>query len=298
MKALIFSIFSALVISACGGSDSSSSAPAGLQYSGITSAAIISSSNGEELSTKAAEASEKAVAQDAANDSNPFAISISQPNSNIDQLVINIARQIDSQSQSYEQLSTGITLNASDLGYPFCGGSVSVPDSWQNTNTLNGTMSFNNLCVDDPYFGTVTINGSVTFSETSTQITMSYNNFSINDGSTTQTINMTITCDSSLTTCTISSNYIGADGKTYRIADLSITGNNTGPYTISATFYHPDFGYANISGSGIYLNCPDNSPSAGTIIVNGANSSSASITFAGCNSYSGTWNDGTSSGIF
>lgn len=47
MKALIFSIFSALVISACGGSDSSSSAPAELQYSGLTSAATISSSNAE-----------------------------------------------------------------------------------------------------------------------------------------------------------------------------------------------------------------------------------------------------------
>jgi len=298
MKALIFSIFSALVISACGGSDSSSSAPAELQYSGLTSAATISSSNAEELSTKAAEASEEAAAQDAANDSNPFAISISKPDSNVDQLVINIARQIDSQLQAYEQLSTGITVSASTLGSSFCGGSVSVPDSWQNSSALNGTITLNNLCVDDPYLGTVTINGSVTFTETSTQITMSYNNFSINNGSTTQTINMTITCDSSLITCTITSNYMGADGKTYRVADLAITGSNTGPYTISATFYHPDYGYTSLSGSGIYLNCSDNSPSAGTITISGANSSSASITFAGCNSYSGSWDDGISSGIF
>ena len=287
-------LLATMLVTACGGGGGGgSSAPT---YSGLTTPAAITVTNAEALSEKSLEGVDEAVAQNAANEANPFGISISQTSSNTNQLIINTARQAASTSQSLGSLPAGITVTAAQLGYPFCGGSVSVPDNWQYSTYLNGTMILNNLCINDPYFGIVTMNGSVIFTENATQFTLQYVNLTINDGSTTETINMTVSCTSS--DCSISTDYVGSDGSTYRIANLDITGSGSGPYTFSATFYHPDYGSVTVTGSGIYLNCPDGSISAGTLNLSGASGSSASVLFTGCNTYSGTWNDGTTSGSF
>lgn len=297
-------LFSALTISAfmtgCGGGGGGSTGPT---YSGLTTPAAITSTNANELSTKATSATEDAIAQNAANDANPFAIAITPANSEFNPFIIDLTRDIATHLPPNLNLPAGATISYIDLNNYlgqtlFCGGSVSAPDNFGSNGTLNGTITFSNLCVYDDYFGQITINGRVIFTETATEISIRYSNFSINDGVDSATINMTVTCDLNMFSCSITADFVGNDGKTYRIANLTIVGSNTGPYTISATFYHPDHGSVLMSGTGIYYNCSNGYPSAGTINITGANGSSATITFDTCSSYSGSWNDGISSGSF
>lgn len=285
------------LLSACGGGGDSTPAAVVPTYSGLTTAAGITATNAEVLSTTATDASEEAIAQNTAKAANPFGIEISAANSDINPLIIQIANQIAAHAQANLNLPTGITISATDLGNYFCGGSVTTPDNFGANNTLNGTITLSNVCYNDGgLYGQITINGTLSFTQTVDSMSIRFINFSVTGNGLSETINMTVACTSTL--CSISADFEGSDGKTYRIADLTVTGTNTGPYSISATFYHPDYGYATIVGTGIVYACPNGYPSAGTINISGASGSTASITFTSCDGYSGTWNNGTTSGTF
>lgn len=299
----------ALALSACGGSgDSGSSTPPAPTYSGITTPVAITATNAQGLSTKSTDATEEAITQQTASENNPYnplAITITTANTDINPLITRITREIVSHNQAASNLPTGATITAAQLGAPFCGGSISYPDSFGNNGMLNGTITYNNLCYNDTFTGVITVNGSITFTETSTTITIRYINFTITGAGLSETVNMTVSCDTDPMTsffinCSISADFTGSDGKVYRIADMSVSGFGTGPYYISATFYHPDYGYVILSTiGGLYYECSNGYPSAGTISIAGSGTSSASITFTSCDGYTGTWNDGNaSSGSF
>ncbi|MBI3188572.1 MAG: hypothetical protein HYZ31_11995 [Gammaproteobacteria bacterium] len=287
----------ALALSACGG-DSGSSAPPAPTYSGITTPVAITSTNAPVLSTKATDATEEAITQQTASDSNPFGISATTANSDINPLITRITREVVNQTQANINLPAGATITLTDP--PFCGGSISYPDNMGSGGTLNGTITYNNLCYDDGgLYGQITINGTVTFTETVSTITIRYINFRITGTGLSETVNMTVSCDTSFFSCSISADFTGSDGKVYRIADMSVSGSGTGPYYINATFYHPDYGSVILSSTGLYYACSNGYPSAGTISITGSGTSSASITFnSDCTGYTGTWDDGISTGTF
>jgi hypothetical protein len=289
------------LLSACGGSGDLSGTPAALTYSGLTTPAGITVTNAEVLSTKATDASEEAIAQNTAKEANPFGIVLTPVNSDINPLIIRITKEVVTQVQADINLPTGLVLTYTDLGgYPLCGGSVTVPDNFGANNLLNGSITYNNLCYDDSYYGQIYINGTLTFTQTASNITIRYSNFRATGTGLPEaiSINMTVSCDTSFTSCSISADFEGTDGKVYRVANLTVSGTGTGPYTINATFYHPDYGYATIASTGITYTCSNGYPSAGTINITGASGSSANISFTSCDGYSGTWNNGTTSGTF
>lgn len=280
-------------------------------YDGVTTAVGITADNAETLALTTVEATDQAISAEATDSANPFAIAMSDQDSRINTIVTEIARQVAGSSQSMN-LPAGITITADDLGgaaWGFCGGSISVPDSFYDSyisnGYLNSSITYNNFCYDDFTLGQITMNGTVTFSETATTFSIKYTNFSVSYGGTTEIINMELSCVYDNTglwpvwDCSLSSDYRGADGKVYRIADMWVTGSGDGPYSIGATVYHPDHGSVVISGTGIWYTCSNGYPSMGTITFTGANLSSGTITFRGdCTGYDGTWNDGTTTGTF
>ena len=298
MKALVFSVLSALILSACGGGGGGSAAT-GPSYTGLTTAVTIDSdATAQSIGSKTAEVTVQAIKQDTANDSNflaPSATSITTVDIGMNQIITDIAHTA---AQNLHSLPAGITYNAIDLDPAFCGGTITVDDAFINnfdqTNLLNGSMSFSNLCISGTEFGTLTMSGAITFTETATQLTIQYSNFTISDGIETQTINMTLTCDTTPTGgCSISSNYEGSDGNVYRIADVNVDLNFDGSYDFQAEFSHPEYGTVSITTtSSIRFDCLNGNPSEGSIQFTGADGSVSNITFNNlddCNSYEGTW---------
>jgi len=291
-----------LFITSC--SSDSGGTVAAPSYTGINTPAAITANNVEDIGLTSTEGTEEAVNNENASNGTPFSLAATTSGSSSTRLsehVRDIVKQVLEQQQSLN-LATGITLSAADLGPSYCGGSITVTDDFgSGAGTLNGSMIFNALCFDIGGGEQITMSGTITFSETATEISISYINLSVtfSDGST-ELINMTITCSTSFASCSFSSDYVGTDGRTYRVSDFTVTGSDAAGYSVSGTFFHPDHGSVTFTTAPpITFNCLDGSPNAGTISFTGSGGSSATITFRNdCTGYDGTYNDGVSSGTF
>ena len=298
-KITLFMLLSvAIILTGCGGGGGGGGGAGTATYSGVTSAATIDDTSAETLGTTATEAMSEAVTNDSANDGNPFSLAASITNtpntSSLSSIVTNIARNAATQMVPLN-LPVGLTITSAELGAGFCGGSITVPDDFGQNDTLNGSIVFNNLCFDGDEDGQVTLNGQITFTETATLITISYVNFTVVFNGQTQTVNATITCTSNFSSCTFSSDYVGEDGKVYRVSDFTVSGNATAGYTISATFFHPDLGSVTIQTTTPITFAANGNPNGGVLeFISG--SATATITFnADGLTYSGSWSN-TSAG--
>jgi len=124
-----------------------------------------------------------------------------------------------------------------------CGGSISIPDEQltafgATSGPASFTMTYNEYC-DTTVGAQYTISGQVLFNyidigDPNSGFTVEYKGVTFNDGSETVTINMTVDC-SSLAACTMLSDYVGNDGSTYRVADISFFGDETNGFSGSTT---------------------------------------------------------------
>lgn len=301
MKALIFSILSALILSACGGSSGGTPTSSNTSYSGLTTAAVIDADNAEIIGTSSTEA----IANILTGESVPFlptSASITTIDSSMNQTVIDIAKSVANSTPYLNlPLAADVTISYTELAsidstLAFCGGSATVDDAliasfteFLNTGELifNGRMTFIDLCVTDPVQGDLTLNGTVIFTTTAQSSSIKYSNMTVNDGSTIQSFNIEVTC--STLSCVVTTDYEGSDSNIYRIEGVSISDNGSGTYSISATFYHPDHGSVTIIGTDLTFNCASGFPGSGQITYSSTDGTSGTITFAGCNDYTGTW---------
>lgn len=299
-KTKLFTLYlflgSALILTGCGGGGGGgSTAPA---YTGVTTPAAIDTNNAETIGVTATESLTQAVSTGEGNDSNPFAVSISSTSGNLSQFITDIAEKVA--SATTPNLPAGVTLTSDELNSQsgqtlFCGGSVSIPDNFGNGGTQNGTMTFNSLCFNDGSTGNVVISGSVTFTQTSTSITISYVNFTVTFNGQTETVNATITCDTSFASCSFSSDYVGSDGTTYRVDNFTVSGTPAAGYQIEGTFYHPTHGKVTFTTAPtvVTFGCTNGNPDSGTVTLTSDDGSSMTVTFrADCTGYDGTWDDG------
>ena len=291
-------LFSSLTLFGCSsGGDSGVAVPL---YSGSTSAAAITLANAEEMARKSTEGVNESVNLTAAGEGIPFAIDISSSNDALAQKVKDIALKVLDGSTTLNLpaavVMTSDDLNAGSSASFFCGGSVTVPDNVDPNVSLNFSMTFNSLCFNDGITALV-MNGTLVFAETATSISISFTNFSVNIDGTVETFSGIFSCDTSLSNCTISTDFTGSDGNVYRLENVDITGNAISGYTVSATFYHHELGQVMISttltisyGSscGIY-------PDGGEIMVSGTASSYLSVTFNSDCTYTLQGSDGGSS---
>lgn len=271
-------------------------------YSGSTSPATISASNAEKIGVSATEGVAQTVETDSNKDVLPFGVASSENSTaNLNQKLRDITyRLLDSKRNTYLPLEVVLDGDdfPADMGY--CGGSITIPDDMYNNTSgrLNGTITYNNFCMDAGVgYGRMTINGSLIFSETETRISMIYRNLTVRYNGETYTMNSTYTCDTpSFTNCTLSSDYAGSDGSTYRMSDVSVSGDNSSGYSVNASFCHPSYGCVTIeTTTPITYNCANGMPDGGAIRFTGANGSSGTISFDSCSTYSGTYDDGSGS---
>ena len=285
-----------VVITGCGGSGGGA---ASVSYSGSTAPAAITATNASDIGTTSGEAAVEAVSTDSANEANPFAVSINT--SLTTNLLSDLIAAITAPS-SVANLPVGVTLTSTDLGPGFCGGSVTVPNSFGQSSTLNGSITLNALCYDDPIYGEVTLSGAIVFSQTGNQITTTYQNLTVVSSQGTSTLNASITCDEFFITCSFQSDFVGLDGSTHRISDYSVTNVSTDTYNVSATFLHETYGEVSITTTTpiVVGDLCFPYPDSGAIAFTSTNGSSGTVTFSNtpC-AVSGTWNDGMSgSGSF
>jgi len=279
------------------GGDSGVAAPL---YTGSTTPAAITAANAEEIGRKATEGVNEAVNLVTVGEGIPFAVGVSSNNVALAQKVEEIARKVINGSTTLNLpaalLITSDELNAETGTNEFCGGSVTVPDNIDPNASLNFSMTFNSLCFDDG-ITLLVMNGTLTFTETASAISISFTNFSVNIDGVTETFSGTFSCDLSGSSCTISTDFEGSDGNIYRLTNVSISGDSFSGYTVSATFFHFEFGEVmittnvaiNYGSCGIY-------PSTGEISISSSDGSNITVTFSGC-SYSITGVDANSGPI-
>ena len=300
-------LVSAIAIAGCssGSSNPDNNDNDAITYTGSTSPAAISASNAEEIGTSATEGVVQAVEVETSGDALPFAVAISKsPRSQLNQKLREISRHLIDSKRSID-LPLGLVMDGSDdfpddMGY--CGGSITIPDNMYNdtSGNINGTITYNNLCMDAGVgYGRMTVNGSIIFSQTETRFSMTYRNLTVSYNGETYTMNSTYACDilsSGAYNCSTSSDYAGSDGSTYRMSDVSISGNNSAGYSVDASFCHPNYGCVTIvTTSPITFNCENGMPDSGAISYTGASGSSGTISFDSCSGYSGTYDDGSGS---
>ncbi|CAB1064202.1 hypothetical protein D1BOALGB6SA_8993 [Olavius sp. associated proteobacterium Delta 1] len=165
-----------------------------------------------------------------------------------------------------------------------CGGSMSYSVSADNViGTFSGRFTFSQYCND----GT-TINGRASFegrinldTEEFVEAYLSFDNLSGGG----LTLDGDIEFDFASSPNMISFNAYAQDpgtGKVYWIRDYSIAiGEYVGLVQIemSGMFYHPDYGYVNLSTTAPFiLHDGDEWPTSGTLVVTGVNNSKAKIT--------------------
>lgn len=272
MKSLNYIFGGALalsLLSACGGGGGGTSVTT---YNGSTSQATLSSSNASTYTKATADATENEIQSE-----------------DIPGVLKSSNKMMVVQGKTVNMLMQETVPGICDTG------SVDVSGS-----ETSGTIRYSNCTVTNG-FDTISVSGTATYTTSNnfTNFSITYTNFTVTfNGSVTETIeNMTIACTNSGSSCTISSDFTGSDGRVYRIADFTVTGIYPN-YTISGRIYHPDHGYVDIAGSVTYSTCGDTErPTSGSISFTGANGT-AIITFVDCNSFSIDVNSSVTTGTW
>ena len=270
LKLLLGSSMTILLLTACSAIDDG---PNYTTYSGNTSQASIDASKASTFTKATSDATLQGI--DSENITLPFAAKSSR------------------KLMAAQKTATIMQMQAPVQG--FCNtGSVDV-----SGNEASATITYANCTLTD-ITDTITINGTATYtsSNAGANFSVTFRNFTIkfNDEPTETIENMTLACTNSGTTCTVTSDFTGFDGKVYRVSNFSVSGVT--PYAITGRIYHPTHGYVDIVGSVTYGTCGMvERPVTGSIAFTGSNGTAA-ITFIDCNSFSiningtittGTW---------
>jgi len=268
----IFSLLGFLLVACSSGGDSTPP----------PQAVAFSDSNAEALGIAATDAAYQATI---VKNVNPLAVSMSP-----DALTITVTQII---GELYRPRLTpgGVVIATGD-----CGGNVDAPDSDAST----GTLTFNEFCVFVPGYGNMVVDGNVSFSLRDPILSLTYSNVSVSFGGETHTLNMSVTINlDTFEVLSSSSSFPGSDGSQLTISNFDITGTPSSGINInSGRVTHPGFGYIDISTTSpvVLTGCTNNRPMSGTIVAQGSNGTSASITFNGCNDYTWCYDLGDGSG--
>jgi len=268
-----------------GGGGGGSDGDAGFVYSGLTSPAALTDSNAEDVSGGAFGAGligdgmmGLSVNQGSAAYHTKNFRSVKVP-----QILSDSIKLIDFTSSSSGSVHTAVQ-SESDTIPDGCGGSMSYTVTLDDeTGSFNGSYTFSDYGCD----GT-TINGGARFSgiiDVNTfdfiEADFSFENLSGGD----LTLDGDLSIDYSVSPHVITFNAYGQDpnsGKVFWIENYTIRiAEYTGYVEIdmSGTFYHPDHGYVTLYTDQVFvLHDGDEWPTAGILIVTGANNSKAKLT--------------------
>ncbi len=282
-----------------GGGDDSDS----LSYTGVSTAAAVTSENSGVLAETSIEAATRVIEDEKYGDI-PFAVDVTKTNdSDIKAKLKEIGLAIAKNTQTNPlptgavQTVTAAELNSQMGAYLYCDGSITSSDSGDE-DSGTARITFNNLCavgfdgINDAYLnGTMEISWGPGYD----RIIFSYLSVTIN-GEVVVSLNSEFSCtwnetDGSNFVCTTATYYTGTDGKVYKIADPYASGDDSFGWYADATVYHPDYGYVTIEATNLKFDCANGSPSSGNIAIYGSDAGYANIAIINCNSYSVSYTD-------
>ncbi len=267
-----------LNLSACGGGGGDDNDDDGIVYTGSKSPATVNATNARDLAVGGTGGANQAIVADSANSVSPFSSKGAAIESNLAATLT-------------AQLETAAAAQARIAQQPLAICDSGSAELDQNSNGTEGTIVFTN-CVVTGGNGAM-LNGTVVFEATLsgsivTWLEMRYINFKVTYQGESQTINMTVECSGTPLSCDVFSDYVGLDGKIYRV-ELTVVVDYSGTsFDVNAVVYHPNHGYFMLDASISYNNCPGGVPGSGTIMLTGAGPSTASVVFNDCDSFTVT----------
>ena len=176
----------------------------------------------------------------------------------------------------------GDVVRASNFG-------TTVPES----GTL--TLGFQD-CRDDRYIvpaatmdgiATITFTGAGSFNSVFQDFTVTYSD-PVSGAQIVENIeNLTLSCGDfqDMSSCRMESDFIGSDGKTYRISDVVINGDESAGYDLSAKVYDAELGFVLIEALSMILDCPSGMPGSGSLSLTGANDALVTVEYTSCSEF-------------
>lgn len=102
-------------------------------------------------------------------------------------------------------------------------------------------------------------------------------------------------CGDQRQSCNNISDYMGDDGRAYRVTDAEVSEDGNSTNTASGRIYDPNYGYVDVTTEIPFtLDCPNDHPGSGRLRFTGASQSSGTIEFISCDEYVLTTSNGTS----
>jgi len=258
-------ILSAFILAACGGGSGGGSggepAPA--------SAATVDGENKTEVAQSAKIGSEKAIESSAA----PRSLVMFSQNEN---LAYNLMK--DTVSFVSHGAMTRDTVDLSEYVCPD-GGTAVYETSGQSSQYGSFTVVYTN-CTYSYGSETTVIDGTATWT-TNEDGSFSYEyNLTTTYAGETTTITGTYSCDSEFN-CSYQDNFVEG-GTSHSISNVSVSGNNSSGFNVSARVSHEDYGYIDIEATGLIL-CSGGGFESGNISVTDSSGSIVlQIDFVSC----------------
>jgi hypothetical protein len=289
VKRLVFALsvgITLLLLQACGGGGGSGETTGSVpSYTGLTSEARVEDSNAQSLSTAAVSGAAQSVVADASAE--VFAPrSMSNPEVKLVEISPRIAQWIARSMAPYA---------ARDVSLEFCdaGGAA---DLIANAAETQGTITFRNCGIridatDVIYMtGTIDFSGTVDAYDNPLTLNMTMH-LTVTYAGESTTINLTLNCVdlSGTPSCTVRSDFVGVDGRVYRVMDITVTPYGIDTYGVDATVYDPDYGrFSMTTTAPLLLDCPNGVPRTGAVEITGEGPSSGTINFFNCTDFNVT----------
>ena len=281
-KLFLFTFAFLAVLAGCGGGGSSSTS---ISYTGSTTQAVITQTNGEDIAYNAYQNGDTGNTLGTvigveqilnASPTRPRMLVLSRA---LKESVAHI-----SLDHNQNGLSLGATVSNSSSIPGGCGGhavyTISINDV---TFAFTGTFTFNAYCNEE-----TTLTGNLNFSGQFNpdilefgQVTMSFDSLTVSSGSDSFAADGDITMDPTVSPMNVTMNMVMLDkstDKTYKVEDfvMTLADNLTSvTSTISGKLYNPDYGYVIITTpTPLEINNSDSYPASGVLLATGSNGSS------------------------
>lgn len=270
------------VLVGCGGGGGSS---ASISYTGLTTQAVITQANGEDIAYSAYQNGSTGnslgtvLSVEQSSDimsSRPRMLVLSQAlRKSVNQ--ISLAHDLDNQS-------VGAVVNDSSSIPGDCGGnavySISINDV---TYEFSGTFTFDTYCIED-----TTLSGTIGFSGQFNpdtvafgQVTMSFDSLTVKSGSDSFSADGDLTIEPGASSTNVTLNMVMLDNstdKTYMVQNYVMTLTEdlaSVTMMISGRLYDPDYGYVDITTpTPLVISNGDAYPSSGVVLATGSEGSS------------------------
>lgn len=282
-------VLATFIVSCGGGGGGSVAGDSGPAYSGLTSQALITEDNAQELSTTALTtgivgSSPASVARSVENEERASAI---QPTSIL--LLTSIMRTVEKslpETTPTNDVSRAV-VNATDTIYGTCGGradySIEVNDV---TGVFSGEFDFGNFCeAEEIVNGEVEVSGEIDLDTGDfIYLVMDFYNLQSDSGFESITMSGSIDMEIRYDSVDFLMNSVVRDnisGKTFMVEDFSVYIEeyvNQIYMEMSGRFYHPDYGYVVLSTpSIIQMDFSSGTPGSGQLLLTGRDSTSARL---------------------